>query len=167
MPKEAREELRLDTDRLLLRADLARPAAITMSRASDKRSSSIRRLSVPSGASCDIPPFLMTHKATVAVAEVQGVAVASLGGDIDLEGNAAISREIAGVADRAAGLVLDLAAVTFLDSSGLRLVFSLRRRLARRRQRLAVVLPLDERVRQVFVLIDAEDVLELFESVYG
>jgi len=109
----------------------------------------------------------MTHKATVAVAEVQGVAVASLGGDIDLEGNAAISREIAGVADRAAGLVLDLAAVTFLDSSGLRLVFSLRRRLARRRQRLAVVLPLDERVRQVFVLIDAGDVLEFFGSVDG
>ena len=47
------------------------------------------------------------------------------------------------------GLVVDLSDVTLLDSSGLRLLFRLGRRLERRRQQLRVVVPLTSPVRRV------------------
>jgi anti-sigma B factor antagonist len=91
--------------------------------------------------------------------------VASLAGDVDLAASEDITpARLAALGERGA-LVLNLREVTFLDSTGMRLIFSVRRRLARRGHRFAVVLPRDERVRQIFALIDAADALNLFESV--
>lgn len=68
--------------------------------------------------------------------------VVSLAGEIDRlnapELGEALERA---VDDDALGLVLDLAAVSYLDSSGVHLVHALARSLARRGQRLALVRP--------------------------
>ena len=104
----------------------------------------------------------MTQPATLAVTEEEEISVATLTGDIDLEATEEIAPEVLAAVNKPGGLVLDLSGVTFLDSSGLRMIFGARRRLARRQRRLAVVLPRNERVRQVFALVDASETLELF-----
>jgi anti-anti-sigma factor len=103
--------------------------------------------------------------ATVDLTAHDGVCVAALAGEVDLLASKRLTSESLAALGTSGTLVLDLSEVTFLDSTGLRLVFSTRRRLARHGRHLAVVLPRDERVRQIFAMIDAADALDLFETV--
>jgi anti-anti-sigma factor len=74
----------------------------------------------------------------------------------------------------AAGLVIDLSQVTYLDSAGIELLFDLARRLRTHRQRLRLVLPVDAPMRRVLELCDiaraapidatVEDALEAFSE---
>ena len=107
----------------------------------------------------------MTAQATLDVTADAGVCVAALAGEVDLVATTTITAEGLASIGASGPLVLDLSAVTFLDSTGLRLVFNTRRRLARRGRRLAVVLPRDERVRQIFAMVDAADALDVHESL--
>ena len=107
----------------------------------------------------------MITPATVDVTARGGVCIAALHGDVDLVATSTIRSEALATIGASDTLVLDLSAVTFLDSTGLRLIFSTRRRLARRGRRLAVVLPRDEKVREIFAMIDASEVLEVYDSV--
>ena len=65
------------------------------------------------------------------------------------------------VTNRARGLVLDLSAVTFLDSTGLRLVFRLARRLRDRQQSLRLVVPEGARISRVLSLSGVAAVAEI------
>ena len=107
------------------------------------------------------------HESTHVITERHGdVRVASLNGDIDLPVAAQLKDDIlAVVAETGGGVVLDLREVTFLDSSGLNLIFGLRRRLGRRGRRFAVVVPREERVRQVLAVVDADRIVELRETI--
>lgn len=105
--------------------------------------------------------------ATLDITPCADVTVARVGGDVDLASTRELRAEILGALDalRPRVVVLDLTDVAFLDSSGLRLLFELGRRFSRLRARLAVVLPRDEHVREVFAIVDAAHALRLFESV--
>ena len=65
------------------------------------------------------------------------------------------------VSNRARGLVLDLSGVTFLDSTGLRLVFRLARRLHDRQQSLRLVVPDGARIARVLTVSGVSTVAEV------
>ena len=70
------------------------------------------------------------------------VVVARLSGEIDMSNANEVGDELSSaVPNTALGLVLDLTALTYLDSSGVHLVFDLAERLRRRQQQLRVVVP--------------------------
>jgi anti-anti-sigma factor len=94
------------------------------------------------------------------------VVVAALGGEIDLANARAIGSLVTGsVPNDMAGLVIDLSDVTYLDSSGVHLVFDLSERLAARQQRLALVVPDESRIRRVLDLVNVRAVLPVATTV--
>jgi anti-anti-sigma factor len=94
------------------------------------------------------------------------VVVARLIGDIDLANTRTIGSIAAGaVANDAAGLVIDLSDATYLDSSGVHLVFDLAERLAARGQRLVLVVPDQARIRRVLDLVNVESVVPVVGTV--
>ena len=93
------------------------------------------------------------------------VVVARLRGEIDLANAKAIGSLVTGaVPNDASGLVLDLSAVTYLDSSGVHLVFDLSERLSARQQRLALVVPDGSRIRRVLDLVNVRAVLAVKQA---
>jgi anti-anti-sigma factor len=88
------------------------------------------------------------------------VVVARLRGEIDLANARAIGALVTGaVPNDAAGVVIDLSDVTYLDSSGVHLVFELSERVGARQQRLALVVPENARIRRVLDLVNVRAVL--------
>ena len=78
------------------------------------------------------------------------VAVVALRGELDLAGAAALEQELARLdAERHDAVVLDLRDVSFMDSSGLRVVAVASRRAGERGRRLALV-PGSDQVMRVF-----------------
>ena len=67
-------------------------------------------------------------------------------------------RIAAAIRNDALALVLDLSQVTYLDSSGVRLVFRLARGLRDRQQALHLVVPAGSRVRRLLDLAGVEEV---------
>ena len=81
------------------------------------------------------------------------IAVARIAEEIDVSNADHIGATLAGsVHNDQLGLVVDLSELPFLDSSGVRLLFDLKRRLDRRSQKLWVVVPMDSPIRRVFEL---------------
>jgi anti-anti-sigma factor len=79
--------------------------------------------------------------------------VARLVGDIDLTNVDDLAATFARTVENTAlGLVVDLTAVTYLDSTGLRLLFRLARALEDRQQDLRLVLPHASPLRRVLTL---------------
>jgi anti-anti-sigma factor len=65
------------------------------------------------------------------------------------------------VPNDAAGVVLDLSDTTYLDSSGVHLVFDLAERLSSRQQRLVLTLPEGSRIRRVLDLVNVQAALPI------
>jgi anti-anti-sigma factor len=108
----------------------------------------------------------VTRLAQLQLDEEAGIAIASVEGEIDLSNAAELEMAIShAVANDAAGLVVDLERVDYLDSSGVTLLFNLARRVARRQQELVVVVPREAHVREILTLSGATDALELQESL--
>jgi anti-anti-sigma factor len=85
------------------------------------------------------------------------IVIARLVGEIDLSNARSIGSLVAGaVPNDAAGVVLDLSETTYLDSSGVHLVFNLAERLSDRQQRLVLVVPEASRIRRVLDLVNVE-----------
>ena len=94
------------------------------------------------------------------------IVIAALSGEIDLANAGAIRSLIVGaIGNDAAGLVLDLSGTTYLDSSGVHLVFDLAERLSARQQRLVLVVPEGARVRRVLDIVKVDSVVPLLASV--
>jgi len=92
--------------------------------------------------------------------------VAELRGEIDLSNAKTIAGEIgSAVPNDAAGVVLDLADVTYLDSSGVHLIFDLNERLHGRQQRLVLTLPEGSRISRVLELVNVEAVVPIERTV--
>lgn len=84
-----------------------------------------------------------------------GVLVARVSGEIDLSSAGHVRSKIdAAVPNDALGLVVDLAGVTYLDSTGIGLLFELGGRLARRQQQLRVAIPETSHINRVLALVD-------------
>jgi anti-anti-sigma factor len=88
-----------------------------------------------------------------------------LRGDIDLsnvEGLYKVAEDA--VTNHDAGLVVDLSGVTFLDSTGLRLLFRLARRLGDRQQALRLVVPEGARIARVLDFSGVSTVAEVLRA---
>jgi len=86
----------------------------------------------------------------------------SLSGEVDLSNSAAVDDRIRASIDPAVERVaLDLSKVTFMDSSGLRVVLMLADRLRERRRDLILVVPPDGLVRRVLTISGAEAVMPI------
>jgi anti-anti-sigma factor len=83
------------------------------------------------------------------------VVIAALPEEIDLANARGIASMVsAAVPNEAVGLVLDLSGTSYLDSSGVHLVFDLADRLAARQQKLVLAVPEGANVRRVLELVD-------------
>lgn len=91
--------------------------------------------------------------------------VVRLRGEIDLANVQALSKVAEdAVTNHDAGLVVDLSGVTFLDSTGLRLLFRLARRLGDRQQSLRLVVPEGARIARVLDLAGVGTVAEVLHA---
>jgi anti-sigma B factor antagonist len=94
------------------------------------------------------------------------VVVARLTGEIDLSNAVDIGDQLgAGVPNSALGLVVDLTATSYLDSSGIHLLFDLGERLTRRQQQLRVVVPADAPIRRVLRIVSLGDSVPVMATV--
>lgn len=92
---------------------------------------------------------------TVEVTLEDRVAVAVLGGEIDLASARTVGERIrAQIPNSALGLIVDLTGVTYLDSSGVQLLFDLGERLRKRQQELRVALPAGSPIRRVLEVVE-------------
>jgi anti-anti-sigma factor len=104
--------------------------------------------------------------ATLSIERIDGVPVARLCGEIDLERKLGLGARLAeAVTARDRGIVLDLTAVDYLDSAGVHLVHELMLTLAERGQALRVVAEPGATVLRVLELVDLERTVPLDESV--
>ena len=84
-----------------------------------------------------------------------GVVIVSMPEEIDLANAKQLGASVRGaVPNEAVGVVLDLSSTTYLDSSGVHLVFDLAERLRARQQRLALAVPEASHIRRVLDLVD-------------
>jgi anti-anti-sigma factor len=94
------------------------------------------------------------------------VVVARLGGEVDLSNASEVGDELtAAVPNSALGLVLDLTATEYLDSSGIHLVFELAERLQRRQQQLRVVVPPGAPIRRVLRIVKLDESVPVVATV--
>jgi anti-anti-sigma factor len=96
------------------------------------------------------------------------VVVARIDGEID-SSNASELRLalLARLPSAARALALDLSGVTYLDSSGVQLLFELGRRLAARRQAIRLIVPPAAPVRRVLQLCAVESVAPMYGDLSG
>ena len=98
--------------------------------------------------------------------EAGDVVVARVSGEIDLSNAAQVGEELASaVPNSALGLVIDLTATSYLDSSGVHLVFDLADRLRKRQQQLRVVVPEGAPVRRVLRIVELGGTVPVLASV--
>jgi anti-anti-sigma factor len=94
------------------------------------------------------------------------VVVARLTGEIDLSNARQMGEELAsGVPNTALGLVIDLTATSYLDSSGVHLIFDLAERLRQRQQQLRVVVPEGAPIRRVLRIVELDGTVPVLGSV--
>jgi anti-sigma B factor antagonist/stage II sporulation protein AA (anti-sigma F factor antagonist) len=87
-------------------------------------------------------------------------------GEIDLSNADDVRSEILNAVPRAArGAILDLTETTYLDSTGVRLLFDLADRLQSRRQRLVLVVQESALVRRVLVLTKLDDAVPIHDEI--
>jgi anti-anti-sigma factor len=99
----------------------------------------------------------MNDLASFAVEREDDIVVGVLSGEVDLSNATDLEREIAAaVPNSARGLVLDLSALMYLDSSGIRLVLSLAGSLRWRGQELVLAVPEGSQCRRVLSMAGAE-----------
>ena len=94
------------------------------------------------------------------------IVVARVTGEIDLASADSVGGELAeAVPNRALGLIVDMSGTSYLDSSGISLVFELAERLRRRQQQLRLVVPESAPLRRVLRIVNAGDVVPIVETV--
>ena len=100
------------------------------------------------------------------VEQRDGVLIATVDGEIDSSNAAefrlALSERLPSASS---ALVLDLSEVTYLDSSGIHLLFELGRRLAARRQALRLVVPDSSPMRRVLELCAVDAVAPMYPEI--
>ena len=95
-----------------------------------------------------------------------GLALAQVRGDIDLSNVREIGVGIVeGTPNTAAGLIVDLTDVTYLDSAGLNCLFDVSERLRTRRQRFCLVVPDNSLINRIIVFSNFKEVAEVVHRV--
>lgn len=94
---------------------------------------------------------------SVKIDAIDGVVVARLDGEIDMANARDLgSQLVAAIPNSTLGVVLDLTGTTYLDSSGIQVIFDLAERLAGRQQQFRVAVPEGARVRRVLDIVRLE-----------
>ncbi len=102
------------------------------------------------------------------ITEVDGIVVATMEGEVDSSNAAELRLALSErLPSTSKALVLDLSAVTYLDSSGIHLLFELGRRLAARRQRIRLVIPETAPMRRVLELCAVDGVAPMEQTLEG
>ena|SRR5688572_17539241 len=102
----------------------------------------------------------------VALEQIGDAVVAHVAGEVDLSNAHAVTeRLLAAVPNTASALVLDMSDTSYLDSSGVRMIFELAQRLRHRGQALTLVVPESAIIRRVLVMTEVERVVPLSTSV--
>ena len=91
--------------------------------------------------------------------------VVSLGGEIDLSNAQPVQQRIEQAVEGASDVVVDLSAVEYIDSQGLRLLSQLIRRFAREGWRLRLVAPPGSFARGVLDLTRISEDVEVLDAV--
>ena len=100
------------------------------------------------------------------VEERDGVAVATLEGEVDVSNADELGAELRmRVSNHVLAVIVDLSAVEYIDSYGLSFLFDLNRRLKTRQQQLRVVVPDGAHTRRVLELAGFMEVAGLDASV--
>jgi anti-anti-sigma factor len=108
----------------------------------------------------------MSDLAQLELGSRDDVVVARLSGEVDLSNVSDVGEQLAeAVPNSALGLVLDLTATEYLDSSGVHLVFELAERLGRRQQQLRVVVPAGAPIRRVLRIVELDDTVPVLATV--
>lgn len=108
----------------------------------------------------------MTDLASVEIHGDDQVVVARVEGEVDLSNAGAVGDRLAtAVPNTALGLVIDLSGTSYLDSSGIGLLFDLATRLRTRQQRLALGVPAESSLRRVLGIVDAASAMPIAASV--
>ena len=108
----------------------------------------------------------MSDLVGVEIEERDGVVVARLGGELDIaEAGDVGERILDAVTVATRGVIVDLSGLTFMDSSGVSMLFSLARRVASRRQELRVVAPSDGPVARVLELVGFDRAAPVHEDI--
>jgi anti-anti-sigma factor len=102
------------------------------------------------------------HQIVITTEQVPQAAVVSISGELDMSAAADLERQIRPIEGRVPVLVVDLRAVSFLDSSALRLVVALDAR-ARAHGRRLVLVRGPEEVQRVFRITRLEHQLEFVD----
>jgi anti-anti-sigma factor len=99
----------------------------------------------------------MSDLATVRIRERGHIVIATVEGEVDVSNREdLLAQLVEAVANSATGLMLDLAGLEFMDSSGVHMLYQLSDRLATRQQRFAVVLPPNRPPRRAIELSGVE-----------
>jgi anti-sigma B factor antagonist len=109
---------------------------------------------------------IVTDLAHVVVRRRDDSCVATISGEIDMSNADEIRSLIEDRLVEDAGLhVIDLTATAYLDSAGIRMLFTIAERLRMRGRRLHVVVPMGASVRRLLVLVDLPSRAELHERI--
>lgn len=103
------------------------------------------------------PPEIEMHR---------DVVVMRPSGDIDL-GTAPALREaaVAAVPNNCPGLVLDLSNIGYLDSAGIRALFTIAAAIEEHRQRFALVVPADAPIRRTLTLVAIDNFVPIHTTL--
>ena len=77
-----------------------------------------------------------------------------------------VTEELAGsVSNAAYGVVIDLTATDYLDSSGVQMIFDLAQRMSKRQQAIRVVVPEGAPIRRVLRIVELHSVVPVLAAV--
>jgi anti-anti-sigma factor len=97
-----------------------------------------------------------------------GVVVARVTGELDIAGAGTMGESIVeAVPTTATGVVVDFSELSFIDSSGVAMLFDLARKLGNRRQDLRVVAPSASPVSRVLDIVDFGRAAPIEEDLEG
>ncbi len=107
----------------------------------------------------------MSDRAALRVESEDGNVVVYLSGDIDFSNTPSLETEISGAVLRAHSIVIDLEAVEFLDSSGLRLLKRLSVRATEANANFVVVAPPNSVARSVIEIVGMSQEIGVKDSL--
>jgi anti-anti-sigma factor len=94
-----------------------------------------------------------------------GIWVARVRGEIDMSNaDATLATLVQAIDENASALVVDLSELEYLDSAGVRLLFTLVRKVEERNGRLRAVVPRGAQIRRVLELADVGQLISLDET---
>ena len=108
----------------------------------------------------------MSDLATVTATDLRDGQLLRISGEIDLANVEVVQAAISGsVRSDASLVILDLSGTTYLDSTGLAMIFRFAERLGYRRQEFRLVVPPDSPIRRVLALISLDRVVRVEDTI--